>query len=402
MLGALPKTGVGRLEQSSAGRLMKPRSMGGTTPAELAGFRRPFSTARRPTPEEAAGLTRDEAYADTKGMKTTNRLALLCLALAVPVLPVQAEMVRDERVKMAAPMSIAIDAPVGREKEAQVAIDAAYAEVDRLVALISEWIPESDVSRVNAAAGSGVPVRVAPETYTVIKAAVDIGALTEGAFDITFLPVGRLWNFMRRVRPDSEALTQARKLVDYRRIALDPVARTVALPDSGMGIGLGGIGQGYIGDQVARLIRERGFKDFVIDVSGDLRVDGLVRGRPWRVGIQHPRLSGKTLATVPIANGLSVVTAGDYERYFDLEGRRYHHIIDPATGYPADGCQSVTVVSRDTMLADALDTGLFVMGPVRALALAERLPEVEAMIVDAQGRVHTTSGFQLDEIKPAD
>jgi thiamine biosynthesis lipoprotein len=176
----------------------------------------------------------------------------------------------------------------------------------------------------------------------------------------------------------------------------------VALPDSGMGIGLGGIGQGYIGDQVARLIRERGFKDFVIDVSGDLRVDGLVRGRPWRVGIQHPRLSGKTLATVPIANGLSVVTAGDYERYFDLEGRRYHHIIDPATGYPADGCQSVTVVSRDTMLADALDTGLFVMGPVRALALAERLPEVEAMIVDAQGRVHTTSGFQLDEIKPAD
>jgi thiamine biosynthesis lipoprotein len=269
--------------------------------------------------------------------------------------------------------------------------------VDRLVDLLSEWNPESDVSRVNTAAGSGVPVHVAPETYEVIAAAVDIGDLTAGAFDITFLPVGRLWNFMRRVLPEPEALARARALVDYRRIALDPQALTVALPDSGMGIGLGGIGQGYIGDRVATLIREHGFTNFVVDVSGDLRVDGLLGGRPWRVGVQHPRAPGRTLATVPIANGLSIVTAGDYERFFDLDGRRYHHIIDPATGYPAAACQSVTVVSRDTMLADALDTALFVMGPERGIALAERLPEVEAMIVDAQGRMHTTSGFQLDE-----
>jgi thiamine biosynthesis lipoprotein len=204
---------------------------------------------------------------------------------------------------------------------------------------------------------------------------------------------------MHRVLPDSQALAQARALVDYRRVALDPIAMTVALPDSGMGIGLGGIGQGYIGDQVAKLLRERGFKNFVVDVSGDLRVDGMVGGRPWRVGIQHPRYARVSLATVPVANGLSIVTAGDYERYFDLDGRRYHHIIDPATGYPAEGCQSVTVVSRDTMLADALDTGLFVMGPERGIALAERLPEVEAMIVDAQGVVHTTSGFERDAPK---
>ena len=321
--------------------------------------------------------------------------ALLC---AATVSSAQAEVVRDERVKMTSPMSITIDAPAGREAEAKVAIRAAYTETDRLAALLSEWSPESDVSHVNAAAGSGAPVPVAHETYDVIAAAIEVGRLTEGAFDITFLPIGRCWNFKHvpPALPDPVALERAKALVDYRRIQLDSKAHTVALPDSGMGIGLGGIAQGYIADRVADLIRARGFTNFMVDVSGDLRVDGMIEGRPWRVGIKHPRLTGRTVATVPIANGLSISTAGDYEKFFELGGGRYHHIIDPKTGYPAPGCQSVTVVSLDTMLTDGLDTGLFVMGPERALALAEQLPNVEAMIVDGNGNVRTTSGFELE------
>lgn len=312
--------------------------------------------------------------------------------------PAQAEVVRDERVKMTSPMSITIDAPAGREPEAKAAIAAAYAETDRLAALLSEWSPTSDVSTVNAAAGSGVPVHVARETYEVIAAAIEVGRLTEGAFDITFLPIGRCWSFKQKppALPEPAAIEQAKTLVDYRRIQLDSKALTIALPDSGMAIGLGGIAQGFIADRVADLIRARGFINFMIDVSGDLRVDGVIEGRPWRVGIKHPRIAGRTVATVPIANGLSISTAGDYEKFFELGGRRYHHIIDPKTGYPAPGCQSVTVVSLDTMLTDGLDTGLFVMGPERGIALAEQLPNVEAMIVDATGIVHTTSGFQLE------
>ncbi len=331
--------------------------------------------------------------------------AVLAIVLGLPLAaprPARAELVKDERIKMTSPMSIAIDAPEGQEDAARAAMDGAYAEVDRLVDLVSEWIPTSDISRVNAAAGTGVPTAVAPETYALIAKSVEIGALTEGGFDITFLPLGRVWDLKRKppVVPSPEAIARARALVDYRRIRLDPKAHTVALPDSGMGIGLGGIAQGFIADRVADLLRGRGFENFLVDVSGDLRVDGMIAGRPWKVGIQHPRARDQVIATLPVSGGLSVVTSGDYERYFDLGGRRYHHIMDPKTGYPTTGCQSVTVVSRDTGIADALTKGLFVLGPERGIALAERLPDVEALIVDAKGGMHTTTGLKLDRAEP--
>jgi thiamine biosynthesis lipoprotein len=330
-----------------------------------------------------------------------SRLWLLAVLLAATSLarPAAAAVVRDDRTRMAAPMSIQIDAPADRAGAARAAMDAAYAEVDRLVALVSEWIPASDISRVNAAAGSSIGVQVAPETFTLVAKSVEIGNLTSGAFDVTFLPLGRAWDFKRTppVVPAPEVIARARARVDYRRIVLDPAAHTVALADSGMAMGLGGIAQGYIADRVAELIRSHGFSDFVIDVSGDLRVDGRVGGHPWRVGIQDPRRRGQVVASLPLADGISVVTSGDYERYFEVEGRRYHHIMDPATGYPAMGCQSVTVVSKDTGIADALATGLFVLGPERGLALAERLPDVEALIIDANGAMHTTTGFVLGE-----
>jgi len=300
-------------------------------------------------------------------------------------------------------MSIQIDAPAESEAAARRATEAAYKEVDRLVAILSEWQPDSEVSRVNAAAG-GAPVPVGPETFAVVQKAIEIGALTGGAFDITFLPLGRVWDLKRRppLLPSPAAIAEARELVDYRRIVLDAEQHTVQLPRLGMGIGLGGIAQGFIADRVADCLRERGFSNFLVDVSGDLRVDGLVDGRPWRIGIQHPRIHGQMIAWLPVSN-LSVETSGDYERYFEVDGRRYHHIMDPATGWPAAGCQSVTVVSRDTGIADALATGLFVMGPERGLELAERLPEVEALIIDAAGKMHTTSGFAMEPAgNPAD
>jgi thiamine biosynthesis lipoprotein len=166
-----------------------------------------------------------------------------------------------------------------------------------------------------------------------------------------------------------------------------------------MAIGLGGIAKGFIVDRAAEVLRRHGFADFVIVAGGDLRADGRKAGRPWRIGIRDPRVDGAMLGWVA-ASDLSIDTSGDYERCFIAGGRRYHHLIDPATGRPAPGCRSVTVVSRDTGIADALSTGLFVMGPERGLALAERLPDVEALVVDAAGDLHATSGFVLEPAAP--
>jgi thiamine biosynthesis lipoprotein len=336
-----------------------------------------------------------------------RRLLLLLLTLVTALTAalatrVEARVFQDDRTKMAGPMSIRVDAPGESEALVRSAIDAAYDEVDRVVALVSEWEPASEISRVNAAAG-GEPVKVGPETLALVLKAIEIGELTDGAFDITFQPLARVWDFRQDPPrlPSAAAVASARRLVDYRRIDVDRQRRTIRLPESGMAIGLGGIAKGYIVDRVAGVLRGRGLNDFVVDASGDLRVDGRIDDRQWQVGVRHPRDSGRTIARLPVSD-LSIVTSGDYERYFILDGRRYHHIMDPSTGWPATGCQSVTVVTRDTGIADALATGLFVLGAERGLELAERLPEVEALIIDTSGEMLVTSGLAVARVAPVD
>jgi thiamine biosynthesis lipoprotein len=292
---------------------------------------------------------------------------------------------------MGTTMSISI---AGADTElAHRAAEAAFQEIRRLEGLMSTYLMESDVSRVNRAAG-GTWTAVDPEVLGVIREALRYARLSGGAFDITFKPLARLWQFEAgSVPPSPAAVQEVLPLVDYRAVLIDGDGR-VRLRHPGMAIGLGGIAKGYAADRAAEVLREKGIANATINAGGDVRVMGRPSAeRPWRIGIQHPRKRQALLDEVSLSAG-AVATSGDYERFFVHEGVQYHHILDSRTGFPARGCMSITVIGETAMMADALSTAAFVLGPEAGLALIEELPGAEAMFVDASGEIHRTRGFQ--------
>ena len=320
-------------------------------------------------------------------------VAALAVALALRTGSAPAEVVSAERWLMGTRWVVkAVPAPGATPEATATALAAALDEVARVEAVMSEWRPESPVSALNAAAG-GPAIEVPAELFALLERAVDLGRRTDGAFDVTWKGMGRLWDLgAEEFAPPADAeIEAARQRVDYRLLELaDGRAR---LPRADMAVGLGGIAKGYGVDRAGAVLGERGVTDFVVDGGGDLLVRGTRGGRPWRVGIRDPRGAPADLLTVVETTAGAVVTSGDYERFREVDGVRYHHIIDPRTGRPAPGCQQVTVVAPSAETADALATGLFVLGPSAGLAVVEELAGVEALIVDAQGRLHPSSGF---------
>jgi thiamine biosynthesis lipoprotein len=274
---------------------------------------------------------------------------------------------------------------------AYAAVDEAFGEVARQESLFSEYQPSSDISAINLAAGQA-PVDVQPEVFTLLQRSLWASESTHGAFDITFAGCGRLWSIRDERVPDERTLAACLQAVGYRRVRLDAWHSSVWLPDANMRIGLGGIAKGYGVDSAAEVLRRRGFGRFVVDGGGDLRVEGTDLDGAWTVQIAHPRDPGRIFATLHLDRG-AVVTSGDYVRYFERDGVRYHHILDPATGQPARRTAAVTVVAPNATDADALATGLFVLGPDRGLAALARLPGVEALFFDPQLQVRTSPGF---------
>lgn len=273
---------------------------------------------------------------------------------------------------------------------AQAALTAGFQEIRRLEALLSTWIETSELSKVNQAAGQE-PVGVSEETFALLRRAMEATDYTEGGFNIAIGPAARLWNIPEAPRvPSDMELEIAAQYVDYHHIHLDPTRRTVFLGKPGMTIDVGGIGKGFAAEKAAAVMREVGATGGLVAVAGDFRVFGRrPDGTTWPVGIRHPRRDGTILATLDSADE-AVSTSGDYERFFLKDGTRYHHILDSDTLHPARLCQSVTVVAPDAAWADALATGLFVMGPVKGMVLIERLG-FGAVIVDAQGGVSISS-----------
>jgi FAD:protein FMN transferase len=288
------------------------------------------------------------------------------------------------------------------ESAATHAFDEVFAEFTRLEKLMSTWIPDSDVLRANREAGVR-PVPVSTEVRDVLKTARQMSEWTGGKFDVTFGVLSGLWRFdhdQDNVIPDMREVRRRLPLIDYRAIHIDDAAGTVFLARKGMSIHLGGIGKGYAVDRGARMLRQRGVRDFMIQSGGDIYVAGLKDGRPWRLGIQDPRgTSNRTFAELDLTDG-TFSTSGDYERYFVKNGRRHHHILDPATGEPARGARSVTIVSNLAVLADGLSTGVFIMGPEAGMALIEKLPAVEGVIVSDSNAVLISSGLR-DKVRIA-
>lgn len=279
------------------------------------------------------------------------------------------------------------DVPAGK-----AAIEAAFAEVVRVEELLSEWKETSEISAVNRAAGESEAIKVGPELFEVIERAHEISEMTFGAFDITYASCGHLWSFRESRIPTDEELRKCLPRVDYRRVEIDRGTRRIRLPDSDMKIGISGIGKGYGVDRAAAVLESRGVKNYTVDGGGDLRIRGRNESGPWSIGLADPRKPGALTGAIMVDAG-AVVTSGDYHLYFERDGQRYHHILDPRTGKPADDSVAVTVLAPTAMDADALATGLFVLGPQSGLELVEKLPSVEALITGSDLMQHASSGF---------
>lgn len=291
--------------------------------------------------------------------------------------------------------AVASDLGVGHK-----AIQAGFNEIKRLERLLSTWIPESELSRVNAEAGSR-PVPVSKETLDLVIRSLDLARLTDGGFNIAMGPAVESWSVTERQRiPSDEELQGLKVLVDVTAIQVDLETRTIYLLHKGMKIDVGGIGKGYAADRAAEEMKKAGAQGGVVALSGDIKTFGtLPDAAGFPVGIKHPRLEGVLIAVIDLRDE-AISTAGDYERFFERDGIRYHHILDPKTLEPARTCQSVTVIGKEGTLVDGLDTGIFVLGPEKGMALIERLPGVEALIVDDQGRMMVSSGLRARLRKP--
>ena len=274
------------------------------------------------------------------------------------------------------------------------AVQAAFDEIKRLELLLSTWRSDSELSQVNAKAGRQ-SVRVSRETLDVVVRSLEMARLTQGGFNIALGPAIEAWSMTERQQiPDEGELERLKPLVDWASIQIDKQVQMIYLPHRGMRIDVGGIGKGYAADRAVEVMKRAGAKGGVVALSGDIKAFGVLPdGTGFPVGIRHPREEGTLIGTIDLQDE-AISTAGDYERFFERDGVRYHHILDPHTLQPARGCQSVTVIAKEGTLADGLDTGIFVLGPEEGMALVERLPDVEAIIVDQDGRMAVSSGLR--------
>ncbi len=276
-------------------------------------------------------------------------------------------------------------------------IQSAIEEITRIEQLISSWDPHSLTSEVNANAGI-TPVEVDQELFDLISRSKQISQLTDGAFDISYASMDRIWKFdgSMSMLPSEDRIAASVAKVGFQNIQMDVEAGTVFLPLKGMKIGFGGIGKGYAADMAKQLLRDQGATAGIINASGDMNTWGTQPdGTPWTVAITNPMNKNESFATLPIQDQ-AVVTSGNYEKYVEIEGQHYAHIIDPRTGMPSQGIVSVTVFGPSAELADALATATFVMGIEVGIDRIEQLKGMECIIVDDQGKLHVSSGININ------
>ena len=259
------------------------------------------------------------------------------------------------------------------EEAANKASLQAFQEIKRIETLMSPWLDSSDVTRINRSAGKE-RVKVSPETFEVIQKAQEISELSEGGFDITIGPLTELWRKARekKIPPSVEEVKEKLGLVNFKNIEMDQEGK-VFLKKKDMAIDLGGIAKGYAVDRAFELLKSLGYKNLIVNAGGDLRVGGLKNNQPWSIGIQNPRESKNILARISVSD-MAVATSGDYEKFFIYEGKRYHHIFNPKDGFPTEGCQSVTVVTKDCITADGLATAVLFS------ALKKDIPSVKNLM----------------------
>ena len=271
------------------------------------------------------------------------------------------------------------------------AMDEVIAEMRRTDELMSTYKPESQLSQVNAHAHER-PVQVDADIIEVVERALAMSKLSGGAFDITYASVGYLYDYRAHARPTAEQVAAALPGVDYRQVQVDRDRNTIRFLRKGVRVDLGGIAKGRAVDRGIEILRALGIEHAMVNAGGDTRLLGDRRGKPWIVGIRDPRNEGRMVTRLPLEDE-AISTSGDYERYFEEDGVRYHHILVPGTGQSAREVRSATVIGADATLTDALSTTVFVLGVERGMALVSRLPGVEAVVVDKDGRIFYSDGL---------
>lgn len=290
---------------------------------------------------------------------------------------------------------------VGRDSaDAEMNIDTVIREITRIEHLISDWIPETQVSQVNANAGIR-PVRVNDEVFALTERALYLSGLTNGAFDISFAAMDRIWKFDGSMTsmPSPEAIARSVEKVGYQDIVLDKINSTVFLKNKGMKIGFGALGEGYAADKCREMMLAKGVRAGIVNGSGDMSAWGKQPdGSDWVIGINDPLRKGELFAVIPLKQG-AVVTSGSYEKFVVFGGKRYSHIINPATGYPATGLSSVTVFGPSAETANGFSTSLMVMGKDAGLKLLKRHPKYSCVMITDGGKVFTSKKLNISRYR---
>ena len=333
----------------------------------------------------------NDGLADLSGKRRVFlKIALICVPFLAGIAPVQAQWLSRE----AAIMGTAIRVELWAQDKAggEAAIDAVMDEMRRIDREMSPYKPESELSRINReAADHAVPISA--EMFDILSRSIEFSKLSDGAFDITFSSVGYMYDYRRHIKPTDEKIRQALPGINYRHLQLDKRKQTVKFARPGVRIDLGGIGKGYAVDKCIALLKQRGITQALVTAGGDSRVLGDRGGRPWVVGIRDPRRKDNVVAVIPLIDS-AISTSGDYERYFEADGVRYHHILNPKTGRSATGVHSASVIGPDATTTDGLSKPVFILGPEKGLKLIESIPGVDAVIIDDAGRMHYSSGLQ--------
>jgi thiamine biosynthesis lipoprotein len=272
------------------------------------------------------------------------------------------------------------------------AIDAVIAEMERIDRDMSTYKPDSEVSQVNANAAKE-PVKISAELFELLTTALEYSRITGGAFDITYASVGFMYDFRAHQKPTESQIKSALPAVNYRHVILDDKNRTVRFTQAGVRIDLGGIGKGHAVDRGIAILKSLGVTHALVTAGGDSRIIGDRFGKPWIIGIRHPDDKSKVIAKIPLED-TAISTSGDYERYFDEDGKRYHHIIDPRTGHSASKVRSATILANTATRTDGLSKTAFVLGPEEAMKLYNRLGDVDAILVTLEGKVLYSQGIQ--------
>lgn len=321
-------------------------------------------------------------------------MALLVLVIAIAVMLFLPNQKRFRKSAEVMYTNVAITVVAQDKAAAENAIDAAFESIAGLERSLSSWTNTSEIAAINRQAGSS-SVDISPETFELTSIALEIARNTSGAFDPTVGPLMRLWDYRKAEVPSIEEIGNTLPIVDYRKLNLDPTMHSVYMSVSGMSFDTGGIAKGYAADVAVGVLKKHGISSGLVTIAGDIRAFGKREdGGPWKVGIRDPR--GETeediIATLEL-NDEAVSTSGDYERFFIKDGKRYHHLVNPSTGYPAEGTMSFTVVAPKAVLTDGYATGAFVLGPQKGIEAIEQ-QGLEGMAISTDGKVFITEGLK--------